>query len=155
MKNKIGLPLVTSIAALVIGSGCTATHQSLIGHRTLVFDTAFLQGRKETPRVDDIVPANLTEEITLQGVWAVPPKYHVEIWTLVETQNYTIVTVPPHLIETFDQNIYSDAILRLKDDSLCRVQHSYSEDSGVTIRVVRDKAIAYIRPGRADAGDGS
>jgi hypothetical protein len=155
MKNKIGLPLVTTLTALVIGIGCTATDQGLIGHRTLVFDTAFLQGRKGTPRVDDIVLANLTEEITLRGMFAVPPKYHVDIWTLVETENYTIVTVPPHLIEAFDGNVYSDAVLRLKDDSLCRVQHSYSEDSGVTIRVVRDRAIAYIRPGRADAGNGS
>ena len=155
MKNKIGLPLVTTIAALVIGIGCTATDQGLIGHRTLVFDTAFIHGGNRTPRVDDIVPANLKEEITLQGVWAATPEYHVCIWTLVETQNYTIVTVRDDLIEAFDQNIYSDAILRLKDDSLCRVQHSYSEDGRVMIRLVRDKAIAYIKPGSADSGEGS
>ncbi|MHC4621934.1 MAG: hypothetical protein ACYTEQ_29700 [Planctomycetota bacterium] len=125
MKKKIGLPLVSTIAALVIGIGCTATHQNSIAFRSVVFDTAFLQGRKGTPRVDDIVLANLTEKITLRGVFAVPPKYHVDIWTLVETENYTIVTVPPHLIEAFDEEVYSDAVLRLKDDSLCRVQHSY------------------------------
>jgi hypothetical protein len=148
MKNKIGLPLVTTIAALVIGIGCTTTPQSSIAFRSVVFDTAFLQGRKGTPRVDDIVPANLTEV-------AAPPKYHVDIRTLVETENYTIVTVPPHLIETFDQSIYSDAVLRLKDDSLCRVQHSYKENDGVTIRLVRDSAVAYIKPNKSDAGDGS
>jgi hypothetical protein len=155
MKNKIGLPLVTTIAALVIGIGCTTTPQSSIAFRSVVFDTAFLQGRKGTPRVDDIVPANLTEGITLRGVFAAPPKYHVDIWTLVETENYTMVTVRDDLIEAFDQKIYSDAVLRLKDDSLCRVQHSYKENDGVTIRLVRDSAVAYIKPNKSDAGDGS
>ncbi|MHC4062298.1 MAG: hypothetical protein ACYSR6_11955 [Planctomycetota bacterium] len=155
MKNKIGLPLVTTIAVLVIGIGCTATHQNSIAFRSVVFDTAFLQGRKGTPRVDDVVRANLKEEITLRGVWAAPPKYHVEVWTLVETENYTIVTVRDDLIEAFDENVYSDAVLRLKDDSLCRVQHSYKENDGVTIRLVRDSAVAYIKPNRSDAGDGS
>ena len=98
--------------------------------------------------------ANLKEKITLRGVFAAQPKYHVNICTLIETKNFAIVTIPPHLIKAFDENIYSDAILRLKDDSLCRVQHSYKEADGVTIRLVRDNAIAYIKPNKADPGDG-
>jgi hypothetical protein len=145
--------LLACALALIAGVAGVAAERALITFRRVIFDTTFLQGHKGTPKLDDIVLDNLKEEIVLRGVFAMPPKYHVDICMLIEAKTYNVLTFPPHLVKPFDENIYSDAVLRLKDDSLCRVQHSYRKDDGLTIRIVRDGLMAYIRPNKPSAGD--
>ena len=151
MKTRI--PLLVTTCALVAGCAGTSHEPELITWRVTVFDTTFLQGRKETPRVDDIIFDNLETTITLRGVFAVPPKHHADLCMLIKAQSYSTVTVRPDLIKSFDDNIYSDVILGLKSGSLCRVQHSHEADEGLTIRVVRDGAMTYIRPTTAIDSD--
>jgi len=144
MNRNIALLAFT--VPLIMGITLMAAERGLTEFRSVIFDTTFLQGRKGAPQLDDIVLANLKEEITLRGVFAMEPTHHVNVCMLIESKHYGIVTVPDHLIKLFDKSIYSDAVLRLKDDSLCRVQHSYRKDDGLTIRVIRDGLMAYIRP---------
>ena len=145
---KTTIPLLLATCLLVIGCAGTSPERELITFRSAVFDTTYLQGRKGTPQLDDIILGNLEAEITLRGVFAAPPQYHANLCMLIEAKSYSAVAVPPHLIRSFDENIYSDVVLGLKDGSLCRVQHSYKEDDGLTIRIIRDGLIAYIRPNK-------
>ncbi len=146
MNKKIGLLAAT--CALIIGVCAVASERGLLSFSSVVFDTSFLQGHKGTPKLDDILLANLKEQITLRGVFAMTPKYHADVCMLIESGKYTAVTVRPDHIKSFDECIYSDVVLRLQDDSLCRVQHSYRKDDGLTIRVVRDGSMAYMRPNK-------
>jgi len=151
MKTRIALLVATY--ALAVGCVGTSPERELITLRTVAFDTAFLQGRKGTPKLDDIILGNLDTTITLKGVFAAPPKHHVDLCMLIERKSYSTVTVAPHLVKSFDENIYSDVILGLKDGSLCRVQHSHKTEDGLTIRIVRDGLITYARPNRAMDSD--
>ncbi len=152
MNRKIAL--LASTVALITGITAIAAERGLIEFRTVVFDTTFLQGRKGVPELDDILCANLKEKITLSGVFSIQPKHHADVCMLIKSTDYALVAARPHHIKSFNENIYSDVVLRLKDDSLCRVQHSYRKDDGLTIRVVRDGLMTYIRPNKPDAGDG-
>lgn len=140
--------LLMTIAVKVLALGSIAADKGLITFRNVVFDTSFLEGVKGDVKLDDIVLTNLKEVITLRGVFQMEPKYHADFCTLVEKKAYTRVTIPPHLVEGIDQNVYADAVVRLKDESVCRVQHSYRKDDGLTIRVVRDGAMIYIKPNK-------
>jgi hypothetical protein len=138
-------------AFVLIAIACAmAAEPGVTSVRWVIFDTSFLQGNKGTPKLDDIVVGNLKETITLRGVFAAWPRHHAEIFTLIASKNFSVITVPLHPLplKSFDENIYSDVVLRLKDDSLCRVQHSYTKDEGLRIRVVRDSTTAYIRPNK-------
>jgi len=149
MNKRLGLLAAT--CALIIGVCGVASERESISFRTVVFDTTFLQGHKGTPKLDDILVGNLKEQITLRGVFAMMPKHHADVCMLIKSGKYTVVTGRPDQIKSFDESIYSDVVLRLQDDSLCRVQHSYRKDDGLTIRVVRDGAMAYMRPKPSEA----
>ncbi len=119
--------------------------EEVITIRWRVFDTTFLQGHKGTPRIEDIVRRNVEEEMTLRGVFAMDPPHHVDLCVLVKEGRYEAVSIPPHRLGAFKDGIYSDVLLRLKDGSVCRVQHSLLEEEGLTIRIVRDQVMGYVR----------
>jgi hypothetical protein len=139
---------VNSQAVKVLALGSIAADKGPITFRNVTFDTSFLESAKGDVKLDDIGLTNLKEVITLRGVFQMKPKYHADFCMLVAQKAYTRVAIPPHLFKEFDQNVYADAVLRLKDDSVCHVQHSYRKDDGLTIRVVRDGAMIYIRPNK-------
>ena len=152
----VGLLLLFLVASS--GGGCGGDDpggeaEEVVTIRWHVFDTNFLGGRKGTPRIEDIVRRNVEEEMTLRGVFSMRPPHHVDLCTLVEEERYDTVSIPPHRLRAFDDDIYSDVLFRLKDGSVCRVQHSFHEEEGLTIRVVRDQTMAYVRPREADAGE--
>jgi hypothetical protein len=155
MQSRRLLLTLSALLAFVCGgmSGCEFSEvpkkgawKGPVAYRSVVLDPLFLQGNRGEARIDDITRQNVIEETILQGVFAMPPKHHVDVRHLIETGQYETFDLRPDALKSFDSHIYSDVLLRLKGNSLCRIQHSYKAKRGLWIRVVRDHLIAYIKP---------
>lgn len=155
MQSGRSVLALSALVAFVCSgvSGCKSSEvpkkdawKGPVAYRSVVLDPLFLQGNRGEAQIDDITWQNVIEETILQGVFAMPPKHHVDLRHLIETGQYETFAPRPDTLKSFNSHIYSDVLLRLKGDSLCRIQHSYEGKRGLWIRVVRDHLIKYIKP---------